>query len=176
MRKIRPRLVTLCGLIVLVFAPVAGLAQSTGTYTVGLMAGLGGSLEDDPDTGLDNFTWQAIFSMKIDSATLWGIRAGQLDLDAGRVTSDLDFVTVAGEYRFGEDIIDTGLYLGLGLYDMSGAIEAFNDTALGLTVGIAGDVFLTERFSILVDLSAHYADLDRTQFFVMGHVGVGYHF
>ena len=175
MRKIRPRLVTLIGVLALALAPVSGLAQSSGTYTVGLLAGLGGSLEDDPDTGLDNFSWQALFTMKIDSATLWGVRLGQLELDSDLIASDLDFVTVTGEYRFDEEVVETGLYLGLGLYDLTSTAAA-GDTSVGLAVGLTGNISLTQRFSVLVDLSGHYADLDQTQFFVMGHVGVGYHF
>lgn len=175
MRKTRPLLVTFCGLILLVLAPAAGLGQSFGTYTVGLMAGLGGSLEDQPDTGLDNFTWQALFTMRLDSGTLWGIRAGQLALDAEAVSSDLNYFTISGEYRLGEDLLDTGIYLGLGLYNIDDGAGS-SDTGLGLAIGIAGDVSLAERFSLLIELSAHYADLDQTQFFLMGHVGVGYHF
>lgn len=176
MRKIRPRLVTLCGLIALALAPGAGLAQGSGTYTVGLLAGLGGSLEDEPDTGLDNLSWQALFTMKIDSGTQWGVRAGQLDLETALAESSLDYLTISGEYLFGEDLLDTGLYLGLGLYNFDGFAPSSDDTAIGLTVGLSGDITITERFSVLIDLSAHYADLDQTQFFVIGLVGVGYHF
>jgi hypothetical protein len=168
--------VTLSCLIALALAPAAGLAQSSDSFTVGLLAGLGGSLEDDPDTGIDNFGWQALFTMKTDSSTQWGVRAGQLALDTDLVTSDLDYVTVSGEYLFADDFLESGLYLGLGLYHLGGASSSDDDTAFGLAVGLSGNVTLTERFSLLLDLSAHYADLDQTQFFVMGHVGVGFHF
>ena len=178
MRQIRPRMVTLIGLAVLVLAPVGVMAQGASTYTIGLMAGLGGSTEDDPDTDLDNFGWQALFDMKIDSVTSWGVRAGQLSLetDDSAFDIDLNYLTVAGQYRFSDDIVDSGLYLGLGVYDFDGEPAFGSDTALGLALGVTGRVGITEKLSVLLELSGHYADLDQAQFFVMGHVGLGYHF
>ena len=178
MRQIRPRMMTLIGLAVLVLAPVSVMAQGASTYTIGLMAGLGGSTEDEPDTDLDNFGWQGLFDMKIDSATSWGVRLGQLSLDTddSAFDSDLNYLTVAGEYRFSDSLLDSGLYLGLGVYDFDGEGALGSDTALGLALGVTGNVGITERFSVLIELSGHYADLDQTQFFLMGHVGLGYHF
>jgi len=175
LRHLRPRLTTpLFALLALALVPAAGLAQSAYTYTVGLQAGLGGSIEDQPDVGLDNFGWQALFSMKIDNSTQWGVRVGELALDGGGFDADLRYLTAAGEYLFADRLLDSGLYIGLGFYDL----DAFGagDTALGVVLGVTGDVHLTERFSLLLELSGHYADLDAVQFFAMAHVGLGYRF
>ena len=169
---------TRLGLLVLALLPASSQAQSFKPYTVGLMAGVGGSTESEPDTGLGNFNWQAMFAMKLDLNTLWGVRVGQLDLesDADLLDGDLTYLTLVGEYLFADRFYESGLYLGLGLYDFDGGPVWGNDSALGAVLGVTGDFELTERFSLLAEVSVHYADLDHTQFFLMGHVGVGYHF
>lgn len=174
MRQLRPRLATsLFVLLTLALAPATALAQTPYTYTVGLMAGLGGSPEDQPDVGLDNFGWQALFEMSIDSTTHWGARAGELALDGGGFNADLRYLTLAGEYSFADRLLDSGLYLGLGYYDLD---AGGGDSALGVVLGVTGDVHLSDRFTLMLELSGHYADLDATQFFAMAHVGVGYRF
>ena len=178
MRQTRHRLVPLLGLLVLALWPASSLAQSFHPYTVGLMAGIGGSTESDPDTGLDNFSWQALFAMKLDLNTLWGVRLGQLDLesDADLPDGELSYLTLAGEYLFADRFYDSGIYLGLGFYDFDGGSVLGDDSSLGAVLGVTGDFELTDRFSLLLELSAHYADLDQAQFFLIGHVGVGFHF
>lgn len=174
MRQLRPRLATsFFVLLTLALVPATGLAQSPYTYTVGLQVGLGGSPDDQPDVGFDNFGWQALFSMNLETSTRWGARVGEIALDGGGFDADLRYLTVAGEYLFAEPLLDSGLYLGLGYYDL----DVFGgDSGLGLVVGVTGDLHLTDRFSLLLELSGHYADLDATHFFLMGHVGVGYRF
>lgn len=177
LRQTRPRLAILFGLLAVALGPTIGLAQGPDSFTVGLMAGLGGSAENDPDTGLDNLSWQALFTMKIDSVTLWGVRAGVLKLDGGDGSDgDLSYVTLSGEYLYVEGGFQSGLYLGLGLYDLSGGSALGDDSSLGLVLGITGHVPISERWSALIELSGHYAALDQTKFLLMGHVGVGYHF
>lgn len=178
LRQIRPRLAILFALLAVALCPASGLAQGADSFTVGLMAGLGGSAENEPDTGFDNLGWQALFTMKLDNSTVWGVRAGVLKLDADGedLDSDLTYLTLSGEYLYVEGGFQTGLYLGLGFYDLSGGDALGDDTSLGLVLGITGHVPVSERLSVLLELSGHYAALDQTQFLLMGHVGVGYHF
>lgn len=174
-----PRLMTVFGLFILMICgPSAGLAQGAGLYTVGLMGGLGGSNEDDPDTDFGNFAFQAQFTTKIDNITLWGVRVGRLDLDTDidALDSEVSYLTLAGEYIFNDKGFESGLYLGLGVYDYDGGAILEDETALGLVVGVTGELDINERFGVLLELSGHYADLDRTQFLLMGHVGIGFHF
>ncbi len=178
MRQKRLRLVTLLGLLSALLWPMASQAQDAHTFNVGLMAGLGGASEDNPDFDLTNFSWQALFSMRIEPNTLWGVRVGQVDLDSDVDTfdSELTYLTVSGEYLFADRFYDSGLYLGLGFYDFSGGPVLGDDSALGAVLGVTGDFELSQRFNLLAEVSVHYADLDVTQFFLIGHVGVGYRF
>jgi hypothetical protein len=48
--------------------------------------------------------------------------------------------------------------------------------AVGLALGVTGDFRLAERFSILLELSGHYTDLDDADLLAMGHVGVAFRF
>lgn len=159
-------------------APATATAQPTRSFTVALMGGLGGAADGEPDTGLDNFGYQALFSLETDFRTHFVVRVGSLDLGAGGAAFDtqLRYVTLAGEYRFAAGYYESGLYVGLGAYDRTDAPLLPGDSGLGLALGATGDFRLAERFSLLVELSGHYADLDDAHFFLMGHAGVAYHF
>ena len=74
---------------------------------------------------------------------------------------------------------DSGIYFGLGLYDVTGLTSLGEDqdhTTVGLTVGLLGDFPINGRWSVLAEISGHYADLGGTQLFVLADVGVGYRF
>ncbi len=178
-RQKRHLVVTILVVLALGFLPGSSLAQSRYPYIVGLMGGLGGATDANPDTDLDNVGWQALFAMDIDVRTLFSVRVGQLDLetDAGELfDSELNYVTLSGEYRMTAGFYESGLFLGLGYYDRGGAPLLPDDSAIGLTLGTSGDFRLTDRFSLLIELAGHYADLEQAQFFLHGHVGVAFHF
>lgn len=170
--------------ICLALLPGTAQAQDIYTYTVGVYGGIGGSFDADPDPGLSRPTYQLSFSMLTEARTLFGIRVGQLDFgnheSLGRLfDSDLTYVTLAGEYRLRRPLYDSGLFLGLGGYRLEGTRidgRSSDETALGVTFGVTGDFPINQRFSILVELSGHYADFDDAQFFGLGHVGFAVHF
>jgi hypothetical protein len=157
-------------------------AQNLHNYSIGLMVGLGGAAESNPDTGIDNLALEGFFSYRIDRYAHFRARVGQLDLETSFGETQLDYITLSGEYLINGGSYESGLFLGLGFYDISDGIfdstgQGFQeDNALGLTLGVTGDFSLTDRFSILVELSGHYADFDGTQFFVAGHTGLVFHF
>ena len=163
-------------LLAVLHTPATSFAQATSNYSVGLMLGLGGSAESNPDTGIDNFSIEGIFSYKIDRYSRFRARVGQLDLETDFGSSELNYLTLSGEYLVAADNYESGLFIGLGLYDLGGGVGFQDDNALGLTLGVTGDFYLSDRFSLLVEFSGHYADFDSTQFFVTGHAGVLFHF
>lgn len=153
-------------------------AQTNYSFSAGLLGGIGGSLDGEPDTGIDNLGLQAIFSMQTDIHTRFGVRLGRQDLeadDSGLFDRELTYLTLAGEYRFSANYYDSGIFLGLGGYDLESDFFE-GESSLGLTAGATGDFRLTSRLSLLVEISGHYVDLDYAQFFVMGHVGLVVHF
>lgn len=164
-------------LLLVALAPLSASAQSPYNYSVALMGGLGGSSDAD-DSNLDNFGWQARFAMELELHTLFSVRAGQLalDTDSALFDSDLSYLTVAGEYRFPAGFYESGLFLGLGAYDLTGDLLVEDETAIGLTLGTSGDFRVTDRVTVIVEFSGHYADLDYAQIFLMGHAGVSFRF
>ena len=166
----------LLALLVCSLVALPSQAQNLNTYSVGLMLGLGGSAESTPDTGVDNFTFEGFFSYKLDRDSLFRVRVGQMDLETDIGETELNYVTLSGEYLISAGSYESGLFLGLGFYDVGSGAGFLDDNALGLTLGVTGDFFLTDNFSALVQFSGHYADFDGTQFFVAGHVGLAYHF
>lgn len=159
-------------------APSGASAQSPYNYSLALMGGLGGSTDAQPDASLDNFGWQARFTMELERHTLFAARAGQLALtsDNALFDSDLSYITVSGEYRFPAGFYESGLFIGLGAYDLSGDFLVEDETGIGLTLGASGDFRITDRLTFVLEFSGHYADLDYAQIFLMGHAGVSFHF
>lgn len=180
MRPQRPLLLTTLTLLALgLLLPASSSAQQHQyNFTVGLMGGIGGSPDAEPDLGVDNFGYEAFFSMETLVRTRFVIRAGQmgLDSDGSVVDTDLNYLTLAGEYEFTEGSYEAGLFLGLGLYELDPAFGIQDESAVGLTVGTTGDIRLTDRLSVIVEISGHYADFDYAQFFLMGHAGIAFHF
>ena len=159
--------------------PAASSAQQHQyNFTVGLMGGLGGSTDAEPDVDLDNFGFQAFFSMETKVRTRFVVRVGQMGLESngGFVDADLNYLTLSGEYEMDESGYQAGLFLGVGFYDLDPSRGLASESSLGLTVGTTGDIRITDRLSLMVELSGHYADLDFGQFYLMGHVGVAFHF
>lgn len=166
-----------------VAAPAA--AQELYTFTVGAFGGVGGSLDADVGDGLDGTGFQLGASMVTEPRTRIALRAGQLSLADGErfeslTDADLEYVTLAGEYRFFESWYAPWAYIGLGGYrlggdDLFGGGEA-EDTAVGLAIGLTGEFTLTRRLDLVGEVSGHYVDFEETNVFAMGHVGLAFHF
>ena len=131
----------------LLLLPGAVRAQEQYTFTVGLLGGLGGSLDVDPGDDLDNTGFQVNFDVVSEPRTHVGIRAGRLALDSseqfGSLTdSELTYATIAGEYRFSESYHESGMYIGLGGYRLDGTRggQDESDTAIGLALGVTGEL------------------------------------
>ena len=177
MRQKRLVLPALSALLLLALSPAASSAQASSPYAAGLTVGLGGASGAEPSTDYGNFGFQAFFSMEVQTSTRFVVRLGQQGLESkdSSVDADLGYLTLAGEYMFNAGLYKSGLFMGLGAYDLSGSgVE--DDSALGLSLGTTGDFRLTDRLNLRVELSGHYADLDYAHFFVMVHAGVAYHF
>lgn len=185
-------------LIALALCCLAGSssAQTPSRYTAGVMLGFGGATSSGPSGSTiddayvlgDSFDlgFQLFFGMEVRRGTLFAARFGQLDIElespsrlalfGAPLASELTYLTLSGEYRLPAGSYQSGLFLGAGYYSIDGKSFFEDDTGLGLTVGVDGDFRLSDRWSVLVEFSGHYADLDYAQFFIMGHAGVAIHF
>jgi hypothetical protein len=164
----------------LLAAPVAA-AESSDKYPfrVSAFAGVGGAVDDDDGNSLGNGSFQLGFSWVSDVDVLVGVRAGQIGFDegpSGREGSDLTYATIGGEYLFNEGYYTSGIYLGLGWYALDEDPQFESEDAVGLALGVTGDFRLTDRFSIVIELSGHYTDLDAADLLAMGHAGVAFRF
>jgi len=160
-------------------------AQELYTYTVSAFGGLGGSVDADPGDSLSNGGFQLGASIVTEPYTRVAVRAGRLGLGDGDrfanlFDADLEYVTLAGEYRFKERYYDSWAYLGLGSYRVEGdrlfGAGEGDDSSLGLALGLVGEFTVTRSIDVVVEVSGHYADLDQAQVFGMGHAGLSFHF
>jgi hypothetical protein len=162
--------------------PRAGHAVESYTFTVGLLGGVGGSHDVDPGDGFGNRALQASFSLVREPGVHLGLRLGRLSMDDERFGSffdaEVEYATIAGEYRAREDFYESGLFLGLGAYRLQGTRSGGDDeeTAVGATVGVSGEFAVSRRLSLLVELSGHWVDFDEAQLFGTGLAGIAVHF
>ncbi|MEM9594438.1 MAG: hypothetical protein AAGD06_09250 [Acidobacteriota bacterium] len=174
MRRIRCLSTVIALLLCTLTLPASAAAGDD--FTIALMGGTGGSPDSD---GFGNTSVQALFAMDLAVRTRFVLRAGQMDLDLeqGDFTRgfDLTYVTASTEYQMPSSFYESGLFIGIGFYDLEPDFGE-GENAVGLNLGVTGDFTLTDRWSILAEFSAHWADLDAENFFFLGHVGVAFHF
>ena len=164
----------------------AGAAHAVEPYlvSIGVLGGLGGPLDASaPDPGIDQQALQLQVGVLTEPRTLVVLRAGRLEMDddarlGSLAAPTLEYATIAGEYRFFENWYDSGIFLGLGGYRLEGERDGVttDDTAVGVTVGVTGEFELTRYLSVLAEMAGHWADLDDSQLFGVGHVGLAVRF
>ena len=153
----------------------------------GLLGGVGGPLDaDDPDPGFSHPAFEFQVGLVTEPRTLVQLRLGRIDFGdedqlGNTFRPELDYVTLAGEYRVYRNWYDSGIFLGLGGYRLSGdqgAVGGHEDehTAIGLTGGVTGEFEITRHFAILGQLSGHYVDLDEAQLFTTAMGGLAIKF
>ena len=154
----------------------AGMAQAQEpySYTVAVGPTLGGSFSEGTDSG----GVQASFSWRTQPRTAVGIRFGSIGLSAdqvGSITSPtFRYATIVGEYRFQELYYESGVFFGLGLYQLGNSVDS--EEGPGLTLGVSGDFPISNRLSVVIELSGHYADIDASSTYATAHAGVAYKF
>lgn len=166
-------------------APLAAAEQQESyTFTLGLLGGLGGALDAEPDPGLGQTSWALAAGMVTAPRTLVVVRAGRLAIEGDPAferfaKADLEYVNIAGEYRFAQPTYDYGTYIGLGYYQMKGDLLTGGETKesdLGIVLGLTGDFDITRYLSFIGEVSAHYVFLDDASIYAMANVGLAIHF
>ena len=160
----------------------ASPAAANEVFRLNIMAGAGGPLDAD-EAGLSNSSFMLGFSVEPEDQLLVGLRVGQIDLGdvlvGDIVTSSIEFATVVGEYRFTESFYESGLYIGLGVYQLDGTRligEALSEESVGLVIGITGEFLINPTLGFVLDFSGHLPNLDTVDTMVMGHAGLSIHF
>jgi hypothetical protein len=175
------RLLPILGLLLL---PGAARAQELYTYTVGVLGGIGGSLDADPGDSLTNTGFQVDLGVVTQSRTHLVVRAGRLALDEderfGSLSeAELSYATIGGEYRVRQDFYDSGIYVALGGYRLEGTTFSgrdSSDTSVGLSLGVTGELPIRRWLGLQAEISGHYIDFDEANIFAMAHAGLAFHF
>ena len=166
---------------------VPAQAADPDLLSIGLLGGIGGPLDaDPPDPGLSHQSLELQVGLVTEPRTLLQVRLGRIDFGSddqlgGFLDPQLEYATISGEYRFYKNWYDSGIFLGLGGYRLSGIVGGpsgaeDDDTAIGITGGVTGEFELTRHFALLGQISAHYVDLDESPLFANGLAGVAIKF
>jgi hypothetical protein len=165
------------------FSPTAGWAQDHYTYTVSVMGGLGGSMGDD-DAGLGNQSLGLGLSLLREDRVHVGLRFAQIEFDAEDRIGDLsdaslNYVVAGGEYRFLESFYESGLFIGLGAYELEGTDflgGRDSETGAGIALGVTGEFEINRRVGFLVEFLGHVTGLESNTAFATGQAGIAVHF
>lgn len=176
-------------LAMLALSLAAGPAHAVEPYlvSIGVLGGAGGPLDaDDPDPGLSQRSLELQVGLFTEPRTLLQLRLGRMDFGSGDRLGDLfdpqlDYATIAGEYRFYRSWYDSGMFIGLGGYRLRGNRRDLGggeseQTSLGLTGGVTGEFELARHVSLLGEITGHWANLDRAQLFATAQAGVAVKF
>jgi len=162
-------------------AQVAG-AQDSSTFSLGLATGLGGSL-DERGADVDHSALQLSAGMLTAARTWTVVRLGRLSVDdqesiGGLAGAELEYASIAGEYRFRQPAYDFGMSLGLGYYRLEGDVGSLREKqeALGLVLGLAGVFDLTRHVALTAEADFHYAFLEDANLYGVALVGVAVQF
>jgi hypothetical protein len=181
-------LATLTAAAALFLLPATAQAQAGYTFTLSALGGIGGGISVDQGDGIGNPSLQLGFALITQPKTHVGLRLGTIDLDTDGgfgdeeilADADLTYVTLSGEYRYSYDWYESGVYLGLGGYQLSGTSLLTgadgDDTGVGVVLGLTGEFNMTRNLGILVEIAGHWADLEEAGSFVTAQVGVAWHF
>jgi hypothetical protein len=178
---------TIGWLLVLALGLATGPARAVEPYlvNVALLGGVGGPLDaDDPDPGISQRSLELQVGLFTEPRTILQLRLGRLDFANEDRLGDvlgpqLDYATISGEYRLYENWYDSGIFLGLGAYKLSGdrlGGGSEDRTVLGLTAGVTAEFEIVQHFSLLGQISGHYVDLDQANLFATAMAGASVKF
>jgi hypothetical protein len=168
-------------------APAPLAAQERGLFTVGAAAGLAGAFDSGGEKAFDHSAWQLSGGMLTDDRTWTMLRWGRIDLDEeelpiGRASSEIEYLNLAGEFKFRQPAYEFGIFVGVGAYQLDaelvpgGPPVASEEEAIGLAAGLTGDFDVTARLSVVAELDVHYVFFDETNAYGSGLVGLAVHF
>ncbi len=174
----------LASLAALLLLPAAAGAQALDTFNVGLLGGVGGAGDSGSPRYFGNPSYQLNLSYSTDPSTQVGLRLGHLGLDKREPfgslrKAGLSYATLAGEYKLNEGYYESGVFLGLGAYRLTGRqpeSTTQRETAIGACLGLTGELKLRRWLGVLVEISGHYADLKEAKVFGLAQGGLALHF
>jgi len=165
-----------------VLAPSTAVAQEDQPLEASVLFGVGGSFDED-QSGLGNSGYQIGLSLGVATRTKVGVRFGEIDYASGDFISSIrqptfSYVNIGGEYTFSERYYESGIYIGLGGYKLEGFQGGvpFDDTTIGLALGVTGEFEITRRLGFVAEASGHLADFGPARYFLLFHGGLAYHF
>jgi hypothetical protein len=156
------------------------------TWTLSLLGGAGGSLDEGGSADVGGQVGAALQLERLHN--VW-VHVGQLGFDTGGeagalADAEVSYVDFGGEYLFHEGYYESGLFLGLGAYQLEGTVlgddgaaaDLLEDTVVGLVLGVSGEFKFSPSFAFLIELSGHVLDSEESRVLGMGHAGFALHF
>jgi hypothetical protein len=173
---------------VLAFFLLGSASTFAQTSQIGLLFGGSQALSSDAIGGrgfrLSNHVKEAFFAYRIEEATLFKIRGGEIkapvtfpDAQGGRNNfqqGSIAHVDAIIDYRFSEIWGQTGLFAGIGGYRQRH--DTFEETKPGITAGVNGDFPMNRRFGIVTEASYHWVNFRYHARYVTATGGVRFSF
>ena len=167
----------------LLLSATAAVAQTSYDFSASALVGVGGGLDED-DVGFGSGTFQLGVAMATESDILLGLRLGQMSFDSEDRVGDLSefsltYASVVGEYVFAESYYTSGIFFGLGAYELDATNDLGgdgSDSSIGLTLGLTGEWDITRTWGVRVEIAGHVLPSTEISTVASALVGATYRF
>jgi hypothetical protein len=186
-RPILVRLSPLFGslLLLLVAAPASGQATERRAWGVGASIGLVNDVSEDWEIdGFEGAEFEGWAEYRLIDRTILRVSHGSVrpqgdipEPEPGApddVVQRISYWTIGANYQFWEGDYVSGIFGGLGLYDVD--TQRTQEDTWGWHFGVEGDLVLTGGLSLVGRLGYHWIDATPKQQFVRADAGLTFRF
>lgn len=149
-------------IVLALFIAIPGGLQAQ-AFSFGVLIGGGSSLEDGFEFDLGNKVIEVFGGMKLEEATTFRVKYGQVDVDAGPAAGEIEYFQALVDYEFDEVFGSTSIFAGPGYYSLEpqGLPDGVADESeLGFAAGVAGDFPFSRRLSLIAELTYQWINFE----------------
>lgn len=170
-----PMMKRLFALAILVALPAVAEAQ---TSSLGMSFGVAEPTSDGLDFNLKDPVLEVFYRVPLDKGTSVGLKYGtlesDLEIEGVKDEGDLQYLDVIVSYEFDETFGRSSMFAGIGLYRQE--LGDLDESDYGFVAGVNATFPVSRRFSLLSELSYHYAHFEADTSFLILTGGFQFNF
>lgn len=170
-----PMIKRLIVLAILVALPAVAQAQ---TSSLGMSFGIAEPTADGLDFNLKDPTLEIFYRVPLDRGTnltlKYGALESDLEIEGVKDEGDLQYLDLIVSYEFDETFGRSAMFAGIGMYRQE--IADLDESDYGFVAGVNATFPVSRRFSLLTELSYHYAHFEADTSFLILTGGFQFNF
>ncbi|MGK2857266.1 MAG: hypothetical protein ACSLFQ_08670 [Thermoanaerobaculia bacterium] len=162
-------------LAILVALPAVAEAQ---TSSLGMSFGIAEPTADGLDFNLKDPALEIFYRVPLDKGTnltlKYGTLESDLEIEGVKDEGDLQYLDLIVSYEFDETFGRSSMFAGLGMYRQE--LGDLDESDYGFVAGVNATFPVSRRFSLLTELSYHYAHFEADTSFLILTGGFQFNF